>query len=128
LIPILKYVDEHPNMVQSVKMLGKSIENLQLPITTLIFNEWNFDPVFIDIVEQAENWQRDTNEAADYCDVVIAARLLYLQEQEESPVEKLVGLPVIEKLNLLDFDDDGHFFLDKARLEIEEMQKLLRTN
>ncbi len=127
LIPILKYVDEHPDTMQSVDMLGKSIEHLQLPISTLIFNEWNFDPVFIEIVEQAQNWHRDTGEVADYADVVIAARLLFLQSQDQLPVERLEELPIINKLKLLEFDDDGHFFMDNAELEIAEMQRLLHT-
>lgn len=126
LIPILKYIDEHPSMMQSVGMLGKSIENLQLPVSTLIFNEWNFDPVFIEIVEQAENWQRDSGEKADYCDVVIAARLIYRQQQDELPVERLENSAVVNKLKLLEFDDDGRFFMDKAEQQIEEVQKLLR--
>ena len=127
LIPILKYIDEHPSMMQTEKMLGSTIENLQLPVTTLIFNEWNFDPEFIDIVENAENWDRDSGEEIDYCDVLIAARLLYLEERDESPVEDLSTVPAIRKLRLLEFDEDGHFFMDLASEQIEEMNRLLRT-
>jgi len=127
LIPILKYIDMHPSMMQSAELLGRSIENLQLPVSTLIFNEWNFDPEFIDIVEQAENWQRDSGESVDYCDIVIAARLLFLQQQDKLPVERLGQLPVIKKLRLMEFDDDGHYFMDKAEMQVEEMNKLLRT-
>lgn len=127
LIPILKYIDEHPSMMQSADMLVKSIENLQLPVSTLIFDEWNFDPVFIEIVEHAENWQRDTGEKADYCDVVIAARLIYRQQQDDLPVERLENSAVINKLKILEFDDDGQFFMDKAEQQIEEVQKLLHT-
>ena len=127
LIPILKYVDEHPAMLQSTDMLGKSIEHLQVPISTLIFNEWNFDPDFIEIVEQGRNWQRDTGEGADYCDVVIAARLLYMDERGESPLATLRGLPVIDKLRLLDLDSDGEYLMDKAHERIAEMQNLLHT-
>ncbi len=127
LIPILKYIDEHPSMMQTEKMLGSTIENLQLPVTTLIFNEWNFDPEFIQIVENAENWERDSGDQVDYCDIIIAARLLFLQERDALPVERLSSLPVIQKLHLLEFDEDGHFFMDKAGEQIEEMNKLLRT-
>lgn len=126
LIPILKYIDMHPSMMQSMESLSKSIENLQLPVSTLIFTEWNFDPEFLDIVEQAENWQRDSSDEVDYCDIVIAARLLYLQQQGELPVENLDKLPVIEKLRLMEADD-GHFFMDKADEKIQEMNKLLHT-
>jgi len=33
----------------------------------------------------------------------------------------------MRKLNLHEFDDEGHFFMDKAQMEIEDMQKLLHT-
>lgn len=126
-IPILKYLDEHPAMIQSAEMLGKSISNLKIPISTLILNEWNFDPEFLEIIEQAENWQRDTGDRADYCDIVIAARLIYLQDMQLLPVENLEDLPVILKLGLMEREGEGNFFLKKAQHEIEEMQKLLHT-
>ena len=98
-----------------------------MPVSKLILNEWNFDPEFLQIVEQKNNWTRDTGNEADYCDVVIAARLVYLQKQGESPVEKLDDLAVIKKLKLMDFDEDGHFFLDKVDDQVEEMRNLLHT-
>ncbi len=127
LIPILKYIDGHPSMMQTTEQLGKSIENLYIPVSTLIFNEWNFDPEFLEIVEQVKNWTRDTGEKADYCDVVIAARLIYLQKLGESPVENLSDLPIIKKLNLLEFDEEGNFFIDKVDKQVEEMRNLLHT-
>lgn len=127
LIPILKYIDEHPSMMESIEMLGKSMANLKIPVSTLIFGEWNFDPVFLEIVEQAENWGRNSGEEIDYCDILIAARLLFLQNQDCSPVEELDQVPVINKLKLLEHDDDGQFFMDKATDEINEMQRLLNT-
>ncbi len=114
-------------MMQSAELLGKSIENLQLPVSTMIFNEWNFDPEFIDIVEHAKNWTRNSGDTVDYCDVVIAARLLYLQEKDAVPVDHLQQFPVIQKLRLTEFDDDGQFFMDKADEQIHEMNKLLHT-
>ncbi len=127
LIPILKYIDMHPSMMQSAELLGSTIENLQLPVTTLIFNAWNFDPEFINIVEFAEDWNRDNGGEIDYCDVLIAARLLYLNERDELPVEHLSMTPVMQKLKLMDVDEDGRFFIDLAREQIEEMNRLLRT-
>ena len=132
MIPVLKYVDEHPSMMLSIEQLGKSLDNLYVPVSTLILNEWNFDPEFIGIIENRENWHRDTGEVVDYIDIIIAARLIYLQQElqdEDSlPEERIEALPVMRKLSLQQFDDDGHFFMDKARLEIEDMQKLLHTS
>jgi len=130
LIPILKYIDEHPSMMISMEQLGKSIENLYVPVSTLILNEWNFDPEFLEIVENRDNWERDTKQEIDYTDVIIAAKLIYKQDQQEVveiSVERIDELPVMRKLGLHKFDDEGHFFMDKAQLEIAEMQKLLHT-
>jgi HD-like signal output (HDOD) protein len=127
LIPILKYVDGHPSMMQTTEQLGKSLESLYVPVSTLILNEWNFDPEFLQIIEHARNWTRDTGEQADYCDVVIAARLIYLQRMGELPVEDLDQLAVIKKLKLQEHDEYGNFFMDKAETQIAEMQNLLHT-
>ena len=127
LLPILKYIDEHPSMMQTPEMLGETTDKLKLQVTAMLFDEWHFDPIFIDVVEQSENWQRDSGETIDYCDVLIAARLLYRQQQDRLPVDSLHGLPVIEKLQLFEFDDDGQFFMDKAEQEIEDMQQLLQA-
>jgi HD-like signal output (HDOD) protein len=125
LIPILKYIDGHPSMMQTTEQLGKSLEHLYVPVSTMILEEWNFDPEFVEIVEQAKNWSRDTGKPADYCDVVLAARLLYRQQADDSPVEELRELPVIQKLRLFEIDEHGDFFLDKVRSEVDEMQQLL---
>ncbi|MDJ0833092.1 MAG: HDOD domain-containing protein [Gammaproteobacteria bacterium] len=127
LIPILKYIDEHPSLMQTTEQLGKTIDNLQLPISTLIFHEWNFDPEFLEIVKHGKDWTRDIGDEVDYCDIIIAARLFYLQQQDELPVPDLYQLPVIDKLGLYEYQDDGQFFIDKAEEEIQNMRKLLQS-
>ena len=81
----------------------------------------------LQVVEQARNWTRDTGEKADYCDVVIAARLIYLQKLGQSPLENLSELAIVRKLNLLELDENGHFFMDKVDEQVEEMRNLLHT-
>lgn len=127
LIPILKYIDGHPSMMQSTEQLGKSVQNLYVPVSTLLLNEWNFDPEFMQIIEQAKNWTRDTGQKADYSDIVIAARLIYLHRLGECPVEKLEDLPIFKKLKLFEDDESGEFFIEKVESQIEEMQNLLHT-
>ena len=128
LIPILKFIDEHPNLIKKPEVLEKSIANLRMPISLLLFEQWNFDSDFIQVVEQAENWTRDTGKPADYADLVIASRLLYLYRTDQLD-ESLVldRLPVIEKLDLLDIDKSGLYFFEQAQQEIDDTQKLLRV-
>ncbi len=114
-------------MMQTVEQPGKTIDNLQLPISKLIFNEWNFDPEFFEIVEHGRDWYRDSGDEPDYCDVIIAARLLYMQQQDRLPVPDLYQLPVIDKLGLFEYAGEGQFFIDKAEQEIQSVQKLLQS-
>jgi len=127
LIPMLKYIDEHPSMMQTSEQLGKSIDTLYVPITKVILKGWNFDPEFIEIIEQSTNWTRDTGKPADYVDLVIAARLLYLDDTGDLPVSTLNDLPIVNKLDLLAIDGDGQTFIDYTREKVEAMQQMLHT-
>ena len=127
IIPILKYVDENPQLVKNIKMLDKSLINLRMPISTLLLDQWNFGEDFLKVVEQAENWNRDTGEAIDYADVVIASRLIYLNKKELlNNSVSLENLPLMKKLNLLEIDDDGLYIFERAQFEIDDMQRLLK--
>lgn len=127
IIPVLKYVDENPKLVRNIKILDKSLINLRMPISTLLLNQWNFGEDFLKVVEQAENWNRDTGEDIDYADVVIASRLIFLNKKAllDNTVN-LENLPLMKKLNLLEIDDDGLYFFEQAQFEIDDMQRLLR--
>ncbi|MFV2032918.1 MAG: HDOD domain-containing protein, partial [Gammaproteobacteria bacterium] len=128
LIPILKFIDEHPGLIKKAETLEKSMSNLRMPISALLFEQWNFDSDFLQVVEHAENWNRDTGKPADYADLVIASRLLYLHRAGQLDENIVLNqLPVMKKLNLLDIDNSGMFFFEQAQQEIDDMQKLLRT-
>lgn len=128
LIPILHFIDEHPGLIKKPEALEKSMSNLRLPISRLLFKQWKFDSDFLQVVEQAENWTRDTGERADYVDIVIAARLLYLHRTGQLDDNLVLDLlPVIKKLDLLNIDDSGLFFFEQAKQEIEDTQRLLRA-
>lgn len=128
IIPVLKYVDENPQLVKNFEMLDKSLINLRMPISTLLLDQWNFGEDFLKVVEQAENWNRDTGEAIDYADIVIASRLIYLNKEALlNNTVNFESLPLVKKLNLFDVDDAGFYFFEKAQFEIDDMQRLLRT-
>ena len=128
IIPILKYVDENPQLVKNIEMLDKSLVNLRMPISTLLLDQWNFGEDFLKVVEQAENWNRDTGEAIDYADIVIASRLIYLNKDELlNNAVNFESLPIVKKLKLFEVDDAGLYFFEQAQFEIDDMQRLLRT-
>lgn len=127
-IPILKYIDKHPSLMQTVEQLEKTIEFLYVPVSTLLLNKWKFDEEFDAIIEQGKDWYRDTGEQADYVDVVIAAGLLYRKSIGSCPVDFLAEIAVINKLELLQHDEDGSYFLQQAREQAADMQNLLQAD
>jgi HD-like signal output (HDOD) protein len=128
IIPILNYVDKNPQLVKNIDILDKSLVNLGMPISILLLDIWNFGSDFLNVIEQAENWSRDTHEAIDYADIVIASRLIYLNKEGLlSNTINFESLPLVKKLNLLDKNDAGLYFFETALFEIDDMQQLLRT-
>jgi len=126
-IPILKYVDENPGLVSSADMLNKSLANLNVPISRLIFDRWNFDEQFLSVVECSDDWHRDTGKEADYVDIVIAARILFHKKTNQLDESiNVYQLAVADKLKLFEEDEYGLDFLQQARNEIDEMQAVLR--
>ena len=127
-IPILKYIDENPKLVSNLRVLEKSLINLRIPISSLLLKQWNFGADFMIVVDQADNWNRDTGLKADYADIVIAARIIYLHQTgqlDENLDFEL--LPLMKKLNLVEVDSRGRYFFDKAQDEINAMQQILRS-
>jgi HD-like signal output (HDOD) protein len=128
IISVLKYVDENPKLVKNIEMLDKSLVNLRMPISTLLLEQWNFGEDFLKVIEQADNWNRDTGEAIDYADIVIASRLIYLNKEGLlNNTFNFESLPLVKKLNLLDVDNEGRYFFQNAQFETDDMQRLLRT-
>ena len=126
-IPILKYVDENPGLISSIDMLHKSLIHLNVPISRLIFDRWNFDEQFLSVVECSQDWYRDTGKEADYVDIVIAARLLFFKKTNQLDESiNIYQLAVADKLKLFGEDEYGLDFLDQAKNEIDEMQEMLR--
>ncbi|MCP4492254.1 MAG: HDOD domain-containing protein [Gammaproteobacteria bacterium] len=127
-IPILKYVDEHPGMVSDTRSLSKSLANLCVPVSRLMFEHWHFDAELLDVVESSGNWNRNTGKVADYVDIVIAARIVYLKNIDQLDEAIIIDtLPVVEKLGLFKTDDDGLYFFEQAKQEIADMQRVLRV-
>ncbi len=128
MIPILNYIDDHPGVISNTQSLHKSLVNLSLPLSQIMFKRWHFDDAFLKVVESCENWYRDTGEPADYVDVVIASRLIYQQKINQLEDEIVFEtVPIIEKLGLLDVDERGFDFYTMAKSEIDDLQGVLKT-
>jgi len=125
-LPILMHVDAHPELAQTKQQLNKSIEKLKVPISTLLFNEWNFPPHFIEYIEHSDDWTRDEGDI-DYCDLLIAARFICLAENKENDCElpACETLPIFDKLGLFDEYESIAAYLKHTREDVSSMNSLL---
>jgi len=127
IIPILKYIDENPGLISNTQSLNKSLINLNVPISRIMFEHWNFGDDFLKVVESSDNWYRDTGQPVDYVDIVSAARLLFLQETSQLDDSIVIEqIPIVDKLDLLNVDERGFDFYRQAKAEIDDMQQILQ--
>ena len=126
-IPILQYVDQHPDVLKTPAALDSGLKKLSVPVTALLLSKWNFDPVFIETIKKCNDFTRDTGEIADYADIIIGARLIYLDQRGLLDEQiRIRELPIVTKLDLFDMDEEGDYLVDVAKRELDAMHTLLR--
>ena len=74
-LPVLHYAADFPDVFESEEKLDFVIKELRAPLGQAILKEWNFDEALSDVSAGAEDWLRDSGEAADYVDIVIVAQI-----------------------------------------------------
>ncbi len=126
-LPVLHYAADFPDVFQSEEKLNFVIQKLRAPLGQKILQEWNFDRVLSDVSAQAENWLRDSNEAADYVDVVIVAQIhSYFGIENNVNLPPLLSTPAFLKLGLSKLGPDASLeVLFEAEQEIRSIMAML---
>jgi hypothetical protein len=78
--PMLNYVDKNLQLVKNIEILDKSLANLRMQLVYYCKINIILAKTF-NLIEQAENWSRDTGKAIDCANIVIASRLIYLNKE-----------------------------------------------
>lgn len=122
-IPILKYLDEHPGVLQSPQQLQKSLEHLLVPCSVMLFNSWDFDTEFSEFVEQAEAWEHQPGTPPTLLDILIAARALYLwQHKRWQQSQSVESLEVLDGLGFFNEFSTIEAFAQQAQHEMSSMR------
>lgn len=74
-LPILIYAEEHPELLESPKMLEKIIEKVHPYIGEMILKSWDFPEELIAIPRSYLKFDRNAGGAADYVDLITVAVL-----------------------------------------------------
>ncbi|TNF36521.1 MAG: HDOD domain-containing protein [Gammaproteobacteria bacterium] len=127
-IPILTYIEQTGLELHNEQELEDIINKLRSVVGSMVIRYWEFSPDLICVVEDAENWTRDSGKSLDVCDMVIIAQIYQLLQHHQ-----LKGLPRMEVVpafnKLFHGQRDPGFvgeILQQAREEIAEVTRLLR--
>lgn len=126
-LPVLHYAADFPDVLESEEKLDFVIKKLRAPLGQQILKEWNFDPALSDVSAEAENWLRDSGEAADYVDVVIVAQIhSYFGKEANPDLPPLLSTPAFLKLGLSKMGADASLeVLFEAEQGIKDIMALL---
>ena len=122
-VPILIRADSHSELKDNAELLENAIRDLKVSVGAMLLKQWKFEEELIHVVEDAENWERDINDA-DYCDVVQVAQLhcemIGGRRMQAPPLKEL---PAFERLHLEGLNPA--LIVAQAKQEMSEVIHLL---
>ena len=127
-MPILAYIDKTGLIVESPEALESIIEKLRGAVGSMVIRQWDLPAELVTVVEQAENWTRNSGKHLDICDMVVIAQIYsMLQRHQLDKLPNIDEVPAFKKL----FKDqpDADFakqILHDSHDEVMEVMRLLR--
>jgi len=96
-VPLLNFADKL-GYSGAPETLQDSVEKLTVMASILVLDSWSLTTELGSVVEHSADWQRDDVNTADYCDVVLLARLIHAQEQGHTDLPEPDSLPAFARL------------------------------
>ena len=126
-LPVLHYAADYPDILESEEKLDFVIEKCRGILGKQILKDWNFDTIICEVPLEAEHWERDHGQQADYVDVVIVAQLhSYFGTQHQQKFPSLLSIPAFQKLGLSKMGPDASLeILFEAEEDIRIMMSWL---
>lgn len=126
-IPILSYIEDTGLQIESEEELELIIDRLRGVVGSMVVRNWDLPSDLDAVVEDYENWHRQSGEKADTCDMILVAQI-YSRLKDH----KIIGLPKIDEVPAFkkifpgqqDADFAAHVF-EQAQEEIAAIKQLL---
>jgi HD-like signal output (HDOD) protein len=126
-IPVLAYIDETGLEIQSEKEVDCIVAKLRAAVGLTVVKNWGFPEEMMSVVENAENWFRNSSDELDMTDIILVAQMYNMLQHKQ-----LKGLPDIQKVPVFKkiFPDeaDPKFVMEvlsQAQEEINEVKSLI---
>jgi putative nucleotidyltransferase with HDIG domain len=122
-LPLLIQADRRSELNQDAELLEQVITELGASVGAMLLEQWGFEPEFVTVARQAEDWMRAVD-PADYCDIVQLAQLhCVLLGGEKIDAPAMSELPAFRRLHLDEIDPIK--LVEEARQEISEIISIL---
>lgn len=125
-LSILSYCDTNEGVDLNQIDLGLVIRRLSGQVGAIIINRWDLGPEFVEVVLEADNWNRLHDGAVDYADIVIVAQLILNDSKKPDSAKLNVVQPdVLKRIPNAETIDFGLNIMRDARDDIDDLMRLL---
>ena len=99
IIPILSYIADTGLLITDDDELEEIIERLKTGVSSMVIRHWGLSNDLLIVVEDYENWQRESGSHADTCDMILVAEIYSrLQRHQIKGLPKMEQVPAFKKL------------------------------
>ena len=125
-LPVIHYATGEPELAAEAAPLEQSIRALRGQVGAMVLRRWQFGSEMVGVALEAEDWQRDPANGADYTDVVIIAQRLLDMTLDEEGMAQLTALPAHHKVARGKLDVElAAEVLQEARNDVADMLQLM---
>jgi HD-like signal output (HDOD) protein len=127
ILPVLSYAETHPELLADPLLLNVLLTECRVPAGLAVLNLWRFEPEFIDVLQNAENWQYSHEGDANTVDVIIVAQLLaFSLSKPKTELPPIEVLPSHSKFPLFRLGRAAYLeLIAEAKDEMAQLTQLL---
>jgi HD-like signal output (HDOD) protein len=126
-VALLAYAEEYPSLVADEDALQRAVDALRAETGSAVLEHWGFPPSLVACSRYADDWNRDHEPPAQYCDLVVIAQLQLARgtpEQERLPA--LDSVPAYRSLQPGPLNESGDLeILRSAQDQLSLAESLL---
>lgn len=128
-IPILTYIEKTGLEINNEDTLVRVVNKLRNVVGDIVVKNWGFSAEILEVIEDAENWHRDSGPSIDTADMIMLAHIYsMLLHKDVKHLPRIDQVPAFRKLfsdEQLQQSNFAEHVLNDAEEEIAEVKRLL---
>lgn len=126
-VPMLAYADINSAIAADFPEFERAVGRLRGMVGAIVLEKWRFDPELVKVAAESEEWFRDPQPRADYCDLVLVAQLhAHIGAPRTPSLPRIDEIPAFKKLALGQLTPRlSLHVLEQARGEVAAIYRIL---